>query len=78
MGTLRVRLPRSLHKTVKKLVWEEGISMNRFIARAVSEKVWALFVGVYLEERARRGSRESFDIALAQVEDGEPDVWDRL
>jgi hypothetical protein len=77
MSTLSLRLPESLHKKVKELAREEGISINQFIATAVAEKMSALLTEEYLEERARRGSRERYDAALAQVADVEPDEWDR-
>jgi len=78
MSTLSLRLPESLHKKVKELAREEGISINQFIATAVAEKMSALLTEEYLEARARRGSRERYDAALAQVADVEPDEWDRL
>ncbi len=78
MSTLSLRLPESLHKRVKELASQEGISINQFIATAVAEKMSALLTEEYLEERARRGSRERDDAALAQVADVEPDEWDRL
>jgi hypothetical protein len=78
MSTLSLRLPESLHKQVKELARREGISINQFIATAVAEKMSALLTEEYLEERARRGSREQYEAALAEVPDGEPDEWDRL
>jgi hypothetical protein len=78
MSTLSLRLPESLHRKVKELAREEGISINQFVATAVAEKMSALLTEEYLEERARRGSRERYDAALAQVADVKPDEWDRL
>ena len=78
MSTLSVRLPDSLHKQIKKLAKEEGISMNQFIALAVAEKLSALMTVEYLEERAKRGSRAKFEAVLAKVPDVEPEEYDRL
>ncbi len=78
MSTLSLRLPESLHKQVKELARREGISINQFIATAVAEKMSALLTEEYLQERARRGSRERYEAALAEVADVEPDEWDRL
>ena len=78
MSTLSVRLPDSLHKQIKKLAKQEGISMNQFIALAVAEKMSALMTVEYLEQRARRGSREKYDAVLAKVPDVEPEKFDRL
>lgn len=78
MSTLSLRLPDSLHKRVKELATREGISINQFVATAVAEKMSALMTEEYLQERARRGSRERFEAALAQVPDVEPEEYDRL
>jgi len=58
MSTLSIRLPKSVHEQVKALASAEGISMNQFIALAVAEKIAVLQTVNYLEELARRGSRE--------------------
>ena len=78
MSTLSVRLPDSLHKQIKKLAKQEGISMNQFIALAVAEKLSALMTVEYLEERAKRGSRTKYEAVLAKVADVEPEEYDRL
>lgn len=78
MSTLSIRLPDSLHKQVKELAENEGTSMNQFIAIAVAEKMSALMTVEYLEERARRGSREKFDAVLEKVPEAKPEEYDRL
>ncbi len=78
MSTLSIRLPESLHKQVKELARTEGISMNQFIALAVAEKLSALMTVDYLEERAKRGSKEKFDAVLAKVRDVEPLEHDKI
>lgn len=78
MSTLSLRLPDSLHKQVKELAAQEGISINQFVATAVAEKMSALMTEDYLRERARRGSRAKYEAALAQVPDVEADEHDRL
>lgn len=78
MSTLSIRLPESLYKQVKELARTEGISMNQFIALAVAEKLSALMTMDYLEERAKRGSKEKFDAVLAKVRAVEPLEHDRL
>ena len=77
MGTLSVRLPESLHGQLKSLSQREGVSINQLIATAVAEKMSALLTEEYLEERARRGSREKFEAVLRKVPSSEPDPWDR-
>ena len=77
MSALSIRLPESLHKYAKEYALQEGISVNQLISTALAEKLSALATEDYLELRARRGSRDKFDAALAQVPDAEPDPWDR-
>jgi hypothetical protein len=78
MSTISLRLPESLHKEIRKLADEEGISINQFISTAAAEKLAALKTVAYLEERARRGSREKFEAALARLPDAEPEDYDKL
>ena len=37
MSTLSLRLPESLHRRVKEMASQEGISINQFISTAVAE-----------------------------------------
>ena len=78
MSTLSLRLPDSLHRRVKELASEEGISLNQFIATAVAEKMSALLTEDYLRDRALRGSESAYRAALAAVPDTEPDERDRV
>lgn len=78
MSTLSVRLPDSLHRQIRRLARQEGISINQFISTAAAEKMAALMTLDYLEERAKRGSREKFEAALARLPDVEPESHDRL
>lgn len=78
MSTLSVRLPESLHQGVKRMAQQEGTSINQFIIVAVAEKLSALLTEEYIEERAKRGSRERYLAALAQVPNVEPEPFDRL
>ena len=78
MSTLSLRLPESLHKRVRELAQQDGISINQFISTAVAEKLAALMTVEYLEERAQRGSREKFLAVLAKVPDVPPGPGDEL
>jgi predicted transcriptional regulator len=73
MSTLSIRLPKSLHQRLRQFAEKEGVSINQFITSAALEKMAALSTVEYLEARAKRGSREEFEAALAQVPDVEPD-----
>jgi HicB family len=78
MSTISLRLPDSLHKQIRRLANEDGISINQFLSTAAAEKLAALMTVEYLEERAKRGSREKFEAALASLPDVEPDAQDKL
>lgn len=78
MSTLSIRLPEYLHESIRELAKQEGISINHFITLAVAEKMSALMTVEYLEERAKRGSREKYETVLAKVADVEPEEYDRL
>ncbi|MBX3058993.1 MAG: toxin-antitoxin system HicB family antitoxin [Anaerolineae bacterium] len=75
---LSVRIPKSLHNQVRELAEEEGVSMNQFVMLALAEKVAALQAIGYLEERAKRGSREKLLAVLAKAPDVEPEDYDRI
>jgi hypothetical protein len=62
---------------IRDLAQQEGISINQFISTAVAEKMAALMTD-YLEERARRGTREKFLAVLAKVPDAAPEPGDEL
>ncbi|HWN42868.1 MAG TPA: YlcI/YnfO family protein [Thermoanaerobaculia bacterium] len=78
MSTLSLRLPDSLHNRVRELAQQDGISINQFISTAVAEKLAALMTEEYLENRAKRGSRERFLAVLAKVPDVPPESGDEL
>lgn len=78
MGKFRLQLPESLHKQIKALAKEEGVSINRFINAALAEKLSALMTQDYLEARTKRGNQVAFEQALSKVPDTEPEVRDRL
>ena len=78
MSTLSLRLPDSLHNQVRLLAKKEGVSINQLLASAAAEKVAALLTEEYLEERARRASREKFRAVLAKVPDDLPEPEDRI
>lgn len=78
MSNLSLRLPESLHKQVKALAKQEGVSINQFVTTALAEKLSALMTQEYLETRARRGNREAFERVLDKVPDAEPEPHDQL
>ena len=61
MTALTVRLPNSVHQKVKELAQRDEISVNQFIAAAVSEKMASVMTLDYLKLEAAKGSRNDFD-----------------
>lgn len=78
MSTLSLRLPNSLHKKIRELAKQEGISINQFVASAAAEKLAALLTEQYLQERAKRASKEKFEAALKKVPSVDPEDQDAL
>lgn len=78
MSTVSVQLPNSIYRQLDQLASREGTSVEQLITTAVVEKTAALMTLGYLEERAKRGSWEKFDAALASVPDVEPEDYDKL
>lgn len=78
MSTISLRLPDSLHEQIRKLASVDGVSINQFISTAAAEKLAALITVDYLEERAKRGTRQRFEAALKRLPDIEPTDDDKL
>lgn len=78
MANLNVQLPNSLHNSLRELSERDGISIERFVASAVAEKMAALMTESYLNERAARGERTEYEAAMAQVPDTAPEPHDGL
>ncbi len=78
MSTISLRLPDSLHDSVRKLAKEDNISINQFVATALAEKMSALITEEYLKERAEKGSKKKFKNILSKVKDIEPKEADKL
>ena len=69
MTALTVRLPNSVHQKVRELAERDDISVNQFIAAAVSEKMASVMTLDYLKAEAAKGNRQDFDRFLAMVPD---------
>ena len=78
MSTLSLRLPESLHKQVREMALQEGISVDQFAATAIAEKLSALMTSSYLDQKAARGERTRFEQASAKVSSSPPEEHDRL
>jgi len=78
MAAVSLRLPNSIYELAKSLSKEDHVSLNQFIATAVSEKVSAMNTESYINERTKRASKEKFLKALNKVSDEEAESFDSL
>ncbi|WP_394789630.1 toxin-antitoxin system HicB family antitoxin [Rhodoferax sp.] len=69
MSALTVRLPNSVHQKVKELAERDDISVNQFIAAAVSEKMASVMTLDYLKGEAAKGKRSDFDRYMRLIPD---------
>ena len=76
MSALTVRLPNSVHETIKDLAKRDGISVNQFIASAAAEKMASFLTVDYLKREAAKGSRKDFDKLLRKVPNVAPSPGD--
>ena len=78
MTALTIRLPNSVHESIKKLARQDGISVNQFIASAASEKMASFQTLDYLRREAASGKREDFEQFLSLVPDVPAQAGDEL
>jgi len=78
MSTLSLRLPNSIHRHIKQIAEEDGVSINQFISTAVSEKISAVSTMNYLEQRAKRADRAAFRDILNKVPKRAPLLGDEI
>lgn len=76
MSSLSIRIPESLHETLKKISKKDRVSINQFIASAVAEKVTALETEEYIKVRGEKGNIDKFNIVLSKVKNIEAEEDD--
>ena len=76
MSSLSIRLPESLHNSLREISKKDHVSINQFVSSAVAEKITALETESYLESRAASGSENAFKTVLGKVKDRETDPND--
>ena len=69
MTALTIRLPNSVHESIKLLARKDGISVNQFIASAAAEKMASFQTLDYLRREVALGRREDFEKFLKLVPD---------
>ena len=77
MSTISLRLPESLHKKARDLAKKENTSINQLVSSALAEKVSALMTEEYIDERAKRASKNKFVKALSKVANVKADDMDQ-
>ena len=78
MGALSLRLPESIHRHIREIAKQEGVSINQFISSAVSEKISALLTEEYINARAARADLKKVDQILSNVPARTPVAGDEL
>jgi len=78
MSALSLRLPNSIHRHIKEIATEEGVSINQFISSAVSEKISAITTENYLTQRAKKANKSEFSAILDKVPNRTPILGDEL
>lgn len=58
MSEISVTVPDSIMQELQAVIREEGINLEQFVSSAIAEKLSAFMSEEYLQERAKRGSRE--------------------
>ncbi|NBS08912.1 MAG: toxin-antitoxin system HicB family antitoxin [Betaproteobacteria bacterium] len=78
MTALTVRLPNSVNQKVKALAQRDDISVNQFIAAAVSEKMASVMTLDYLKSEAAKGNRSDFDRFMHAIPNAPVGAGDEL
>ena len=78
MSTLSLRIPDSLHRTLKDAAEQDGVSINQFVSLAVAEKLSALQTFNLIAEKAAKGSRKNFLKAMSMVPAGNAVAGDEI
>jgi hypothetical protein len=78
MGALSLRLPASIHRHIREIARQEGVSINQFISSAVAEKISALLTEEYVNARAARADLDKVAQILAKVPERPPVAGDEM
>jgi post-segregation antitoxin (ccd killing protein) len=71
-STYPLRLPRSVKAEVERRAKADGVSINQFVATAVSEKLAAMNTAVFFAERRNRADFAAFDRIMKRKGGGKP------
>lgn len=78
-ATYPLKLPRSIKEAAARLAREDGVSLNQWIASAVSQKVGSVETAKqFLDARRQAATGDGLRELLARVPDGAPLPGDEL
>ena len=78
MSALNLRLPDSIHRHIREIAREDGVSINMFITSAVAEKISAITTEDYIASRAKKARKGAFSKILARVPKRQPLPGDEI
>ena len=67
MSALNLRLPNSVHRHIRQISSQDGVSINQFIVSAVSEKISAITTEELIATRAQKAKKGAFKRVLDNV-----------
>ncbi len=78
MKTIQIRIPDNIHKKIKELAKEEGISINHFIVSSVSNEVIRQETRDFFKKASAKFDPGAFAEALAAIPDVPVQKSDRI
>ncbi len=78
MSALNLRLPDSIHRHIREIAREDGVSINMFITSAVAEKISAITTEDYISGRAKKARQGAFRKVLDRVPKRKPLPGDEI
>jgi len=78
MSAITIRVPNSIYGHLKKVIRDDGMSINQFFVTAAAEKLAALDTESFLKSEATKGSAAHGLATLARAPDVSPEPEDRL
>jgi hypothetical protein len=78
VSAIQIELPEAVHQRASQLAQQQSMSLDRLMLVALVEELAAMFPDDALEERAQRGTLQSFREFMQGVPDAEPPDFDKL
>lgn len=78
MSALNLRLPNSVHRHIRRISSQDGVSINQFIVSAVSEKISAITTEELIATRAQKAKKGAFKKVLDRVPHRNPLQGDQI